>query len=182
MKRVVRCLLKTVCDSTSEFCVFVRVCMLFARIRLARVHLQPQAPSVHQNRPSCLNRVPRMMILRQVYIHALDSSSHQIADIKGHKNGRDRFENGRRLNTHLPLSNHGSKLVRSKVHSVKVGQAVAALNVVDLELDLTVRVLLVVVQVSKRQLENAVLERVICVFDSGRSVDERLSTVAHFEH
>lgn len=85
------------------------------------------------------------------------------------------------LNQSLPLANQRTELVRSKVHTVEVGQAVFALNLIDAELDLAEGVLVVLVKVGKGQLEDAALERVVGVLQSGRTVDQGFAGVAGVE-
>jgi hypothetical protein len=68
------------------------------------------------------------------------------------------------LDERLPLAHERAELVRREVHPVEVGQAVLALNLVHAQLDLPERVLVVLVQVGKRNLNDSALERVVGVF------------------
>jgi hypothetical protein len=68
-----------------------------------------------------------------------------------------------RLDQGLPLADERAELVRGEVHAVEVGQARLALDLVDTERDLAERVLVVLVEVSQRQLKDAALERVVGV-------------------
>jgi hypothetical protein len=58
---------------------------------------------------------------------------------------------------------------------VEVGQAVLALDLVDPELDLAERVLLVLLQVSQRDLNDAALEGIVGVLQTGGAVDQGLA-------
>lgn len=75
----------------------------------------------------------------------------------------------------LPLANQGSQLVGCEVQSVEVGQAVLPLNFIHTELDLAKGVVLVVLQVSERDLEDSALERIIRILQTTGAVDECLS-------
>lgn len=86
------------------------------------------------------------------------------------------------LDQGLPLADERAELVRGEVHAVEVGQAVLALDVVDAELDLAERLLVVLVQVAERELEDAALERVVGVLETRRAVDEGLANVTGVEH
>lgn len=68
-----------------------------------------------------------------------------------------------RLDEGLPFADEGAELVRGKVHAVEVGQAVLALDLVNTELDLAERLLLILVQVAERELDDAALEGVVGV-------------------
>ncbi|KAI3491149.1 hypothetical protein L1887_44547 [Cichorium endivia] len=86
-----------------------------------------------------------------------------------------------RLNERLPLAHERAQLVRGEVHAVEVGEAGAALDAVDLQLELAVRLLVVLVEVGERSLDNAALERVIGVLETLRTVDKGLANVAVLE-
>jgi len=58
----------------------------------------------------------------------------------------------------LPLLDQGALLVAGQLHTVEVGQAVAALNVLDAQRDLARSLIVIVVQVSKIDLHDAALE------------------------
>ena len=83
--------------------------------------------------------------------------------------------------TNLPLFDKGAELIRGKVHSVEVGQAVLSLDFVNLETDLSERVFLVVVQIGQRNLKNTVLQVVIGIFQTLSSVDKSLADVANLK-
>lgn len=70
---------------------------------------------------------------------------------------------GVRLDEGLPLADKRANLVGGEVHTVEVGQAGAAGNLVDAELELAVGLLLVVVQVGEGLLQDAALERIVGV-------------------
>jgi len=86
------------------------------------------------------------------------------------------------LDKGLPFSDERAKLVRGEVHTVEVGKAVLALNLIDTELDLSESVLIVLVEISERKFEDSALERVVGVLQSRRSVDKSLSDVSGVEH
>jgi len=85
------------------------------------------------------------------------------------------------LNQRLPLANQRAELVRGEVEAVEVGQAVLALDLVDTELDLAERVVLVLLEIGERNLKDAALEGVVGVLETGGAVDERLADVADGE-
>ena len=58
---------------------------------------------------------------------------------------------------------------------MEVGQAVLALHLVDAELDLAERVVLIFLEIGQGDLENAPLERVVGVLQTGGTVDEGLA-------
>ena len=64
------------------------------------------------------------------------------------------------LDESLPLADEGTELVGGEVHSVEVGETVLALNIVDSELDLPERVLVVLVEVGEGEFENSALESI----------------------
>jgi len=65
------------------------------------------------------------------------------------------------LNQRVPLLHEGAELVAGHIQAVEVGVAVHALNFLDLELDLSPGLLVVLVlQVSQRNFEDAATERV----------------------
>lgn len=68
-----------------------------------------------------------------------------------------------RLDEGLPLADERTELVLSEVHAVEVGQAVAALNLVDLKAELAECLLVILVEVGQRLLEDTALERIACV-------------------
>ena len=78
----------------------------------------------------------------------------------------------------MPLSDEGSEFVRGEVETVEVGQAVLALNLVDTELDLAESVVLILLEIRQRNLENSALQRIVCVLETGGSVDKSLSDTA----
>jgi hypothetical protein len=79
------------------------------------------------------------------------------------------------LNEGLPLADEGAKLVGGEVEAVEVGQAVLALDLVDAELDLAERMVLILLQVGERDLEYPALESIVCVLQTGGTVDEGLA-------
>jgi len=85
------------------------------------------------------------------------------------------------LNESLPLADQGAEFVRGEVETVEVGQAVLALNLVDSELDLAERVILILLQVGQRDLDDASLQGVVGVLETGSAVDEGLSGISDGE-
>lgn len=79
------------------------------------------------------------------------------------------------LNEGRPLADERAQLVGGEVHAVEVGQAVAALNLVDAQLDLTERVVLILLEIGERSLEDTALERIVGVLQTGGAVDEGLA-------
>ena len=79
------------------------------------------------------------------------------------------------LNEGLPLADEGGELVVGEVETVEVGQAVLALNLVDAELDLAEAVVLILLEVGEGSLEDAALEGVVGVLQTGGAVDEGLA-------
>lgn len=75
------------------------------------------------------------------------------------------------LNERLPLTDERAQLVGGEVQTVEVGQAVLALNFIHTELDLAEGVVLVILQVSEGDLEDAALQRVIGVLQTAGTVD-----------
>lgn len=82
------------------------------------------------------------------------------------------------LDEGLPLADERAELVRGEVEAVEVGQAVLALDLVDAELDLAERVVLVLLEIGERDLEYPALEGVVCVLQTGGAVDEGLADTA----
>lgn len=79
------------------------------------------------------------------------------------------------LDQGLPLANEGAELVGSEVETVEVGQAVLALHFVDAKLDLAERVVLILLQIGQRNLEDAALKGVVGVLETGGAVDQCLA-------
>lgn len=82
------------------------------------------------------------------------------------------------LDQRLPLSDKGSELVGCEVETVEVGQAVLSLNLIDTELDLSECVVLILLEIRQRNLEDSALQCIVCVLETGGSVDEGLSDTA----
>jgi hypothetical protein len=82
------------------------------------------------------------------------------------------------LDQGLPLSDERSEFVRGKVETVEVGQTVLSLNLIDTELDLAESVVLILLEIRQRDLENSALQRIVCVLETGGSVDKSLSDTA----
>ena len=78
----------------------------------------------------------------------------------------------------MPLADEGAELVGGEVETVEVGQAVLALDLVDAELDLAERVVLILLEIGERDLEYPSLEGVVGVLQTGGAVDEGLADTA----
>mmetsp|Transcript_39065 Transcript_39065/g.54280 ORF Transcript_39065/g.54280 Transcript_39065/m.54280 type:complete len:233 (-) Transcript_39065:56-754(-) len=80
---------------------------------------------------------------------------------------------GVRLNEGLPLADKGPELVSGKVHAPEVAQDVASLHVFSTELHLAEGLVLILVEVCKRALENTSLQSIrsnlcsLCTGDKG---------------
>jgi hypothetical protein len=57
----------------------------------------------------------------------------------------------------LPLSDEGSQLVGCEVETVEVGETVLSLDLIDTELDLSECVVLILLQIRQRNLEDSAL-------------------------
>lgn len=82
------------------------------------------------------------------------------------------------LDEGLPLADERAELVGGEVEAVEVGQAVLALDLVDAELDLAERVVLILLEIGERNLEYPSLEGVVRVLQTGGAVDEGLADTA----
>jgi len=58
---------------------------------------------------------------------------------------------------------------------VEVGQAVLSLDLIDTELDLSESVVLILLQIRQRNLENPSFQSIVGVLNTGGPVDESLS-------
>lgn len=83
-----------------------------------------------------------------------------------------------RFDQRLPFAHERAKLVRCEVQTMEVSETVLALNFVDTELDFAESVVLVVLEVGKRNLEDTALQGVIGVLETGGSVDESFSNTS----
>lgn len=79
------------------------------------------------------------------------------------------------LDQGLPLADQRAQLVGGEVEAVEVGQAVAAGDFIDTELDLAEGLVLILLEVCERNLENAALQGVVGVLETRGPVDEGLS-------
>ena len=82
------------------------------------------------------------------------------------------------LNQGLPLSDERSQLVGCEVETVEVGQAILSLDLIHPELDLSECVILILLEIRQRNLENSALQCIVCVLKTGGSVDESLADTA----
>jgi hypothetical protein len=85
------------------------------------------------------------------------------------------------LDEGLPLADERAKLVGGEVEAVEVGQAVLALDLVDAELDLAERVVLILLEIGEGDLEYPALQVVVCVLDTSGTVNEGLADTARRE-
>lgn len=83
------------------------------------------------------------------------------------------------LDQGLPFSDERSQLVRGEVQTVEVGKAVLALDLVDTQLNLAERVILVLLQIGEGDLEDSTLEGIVRVLQTGGSVDQGLANTTH---
>ena len=79
------------------------------------------------------------------------------------------------LDQRLPFSDERSELVRCEVETVEVGQAVLPLNLIHPQLDLTESVVLILLQIGQRNLENTTLQSIVGVLQTSGAVDKGLS-------
>jgi len=82
------------------------------------------------------------------------------------------------LNQRLPLSDKRSEFVGCEIETVKVRQAVLSLDLIDTELDLAESVVLILLEICQRYLENSTLQCVVGVLETCGSVDEGLSNIS----
>lgn len=81
------------------------------------------------------------------------------------------------LNQSLPLADKRSELVGSKVQTVEVGEEVLALDLVDSQLDSAERVILLALQIGKRDVKDTALKLVVGVLETGGTVDKSLTDI-----
>ena len=79
------------------------------------------------------------------------------------------------LDKRLPLADQGAQLVGGEVQTVEVGQTVLALDLIHAELDLAEGVVLIVLQVCERDLEDPALQGVVGILQTTGTVDESLA-------
>jgi hypothetical protein len=82
------------------------------------------------------------------------------------------------LDEGLPLADKRAELIRGEVEAVEVGQAVLALDLIDSELDLAERVVLILLKIGERNLEYPALQSIVCVLETSGAVDESLADAA----
>lgn len=85
------------------------------------------------------------------------------------------------LDEGLPLLDKGPELIGGEVHAVEVGEAVAALDLINAKLDLAEREILGLVEVTKGDFNNTTLEGVVGVPHTLGTVDEGLADVTDLE-
>jgi len=71
----------------------------------------------------------------------------------------------------LPFSDQGPELVGGEVEAVEVGQAVLSLDLIDAKLDLAETVVLILLKVRERDLQDTTLEGIVGVLQTGSTVD-----------
>ena len=79
------------------------------------------------------------------------------------------------LDQGLPLADERAELVGGEVETVEVGQAVLALNLIDSQADLAEGVVLILLEIGERNLEDTALKSVVGVLETGGTVDEGLA-------
>jgi hypothetical protein len=84
------------------------------------------------------------------------------------------------LNQRLPLSDERPQLIGCEVETMKIGQAVLSLDLIDPELDLSECVVLILLQIRQRNLEDSALQCIVCVLEAGGSVDEGLADAVKY--
>ena len=84
------------------------------------------------------------------------------------------------LNQGLPLPDERSQLVGCEIETMEVGQAVLPLDLIDTKLDLSERVVLVLLQIRQRNLEDSALQCIVCVLETGGSVDKGLPNAVKY--
>jgi len=85
------------------------------------------------------------------------------------------------LDQGLPLTDQRSKLVGCEVETVEVGQAVLALDLIDSELNLAESVVLILLEISERDLDDSALQSVVGILETGGTVDKGLSDISDSE-
>merc|ERR1719328_599764 len=87
------------------------------------------------------------------------------------------------LDQGLPLLDHGPQLVSGQVHAVEGGQAVLSLNILDNQLELSVRSLsvILILEISRGNLENSSLQTLGGNLGSSSSVHQSLANLTDLE-
>lgn len=86
------------------------------------------------------------------------------------------------LNKGLPLLNHGTELISGHGHTVEVGQASLALNLIDTKTELAESLILALgVQVTEGDIKNTTTKVIISVLQALSAVDEGLTEVTDGE-
>jgi len=85
------------------------------------------------------------------------------------------------LDQRLPLADQGAELVGCEVETVEVGQTVLSLDLVDAEADLAERVVLILLEIGQGDLDDASLEGIVGVLQTGGAVDEGLADISDVE-
>jgi len=85
------------------------------------------------------------------------------------------------LDQGLPLADKRAKLVGSEVETVEVCETILSLDFIYPEFDLAESVLLILLEIGKRNLENPALEGVVGVLETSGAVDKGLSNISGSE-
>ena len=86
------------------------------------------------------------------------------------------------LNQGLPFADERTEFVRSEVEPVEVCETALSLYLIYSELDLAEGVLLILLEIGKRNLENTALEGVVGVLETSGTVYKGLSNTAYPRH
>jgi len=78
----------------------------------------------------------------------------------------------------LPLANQRTELVGCEIESVKVSEAVLALDFIDAELDFAESMVFVFLEIGEGDFENATFESVVGVLHTGSAVDKCLADLS----
>lgn len=84
------------------------------------------------------------------------------------------------LDQSLPLPDEGSELVGCEIETVEVGQTVLSLYLIDPELNLSERVVLILLQIGQGDFEDSTLQCIVRVLETSGSVDERLAHTVYY--
>lgn len=79
------------------------------------------------------------------------------------------------FNKSLPFTNEGSKFIGSEIEAVEVGQTIFALDLVYAETNLSERVLLILLEIREGHLNDATLQRIVCVLKTSRAIHQSLA-------
>lgn len=86
------------------------------------------------------------------------------------------------LNQGLPFADERAEFVGSKVETMEVCETALSLDLVYSELDFAESMLLILLEIGKRNLENAAFEGVVGVLETSSTVDKGLSNTIYPRH